>query len=65
MERNDGGCFRDPENQDAANCIHHIHGYVSSRNGPLRNEAIAHPETARWSLILTPECVIYLFPNGP
>lgn len=37
-ERNDGGCFRDPENRDAANCIHHIHGYESSRNGALRNE---------------------------
>ncbi len=43
MERNDGGCFRDPENQDAANCIHHIHGYVSSRNGPLRNEGDRSP----------------------
>lgn len=38
MERNDGRGFRDPENRDAAKCICHIHGYVSSANGPVRNE---------------------------
>lgn len=38
MERNDGCFFRDPENREAAKCICHIHGYVSSANGPVRNE---------------------------